>query len=75
MMEAEEESVEAEAMDWVVAIAVLDVSANGVVHVGRMHANLVLATCLELEFHERMMFAALQCGEMSDSKLSAIIHW
>ena len=46
MMEAEEESVEAEAMDWVVAIAVLDVTANWVVHVGRMHANLVLATCL-----------------------------
>ena len=75
VMEAEQISVEAEAMDWVVAIAVLDVTANRVVHVGRMYANLILTACLKLEFHERMMFAAPQCSEMCDGKLTAIIHW
>lgn len=74
MMEAELVGVKAETMDRVVAIAVLDVTTDGVVHIGGMNANLVLATCLELELHEGVVVAAPEGGEMGYGKFAAIIY-
>ena len=52
MVETEQESVKAEAAYGVVAVAILGVAADRMADVGRMYANLVLATGLQLEFHK-----------------------
>ena len=52
MVEAEQECVKAKAAYGIVAVAILRVAADGMADVGRMYANLVLATGLQLEFHK-----------------------
>ena len=54
MPEAEYIGVEAKSADGVVAIAIFDVSADGVSNVGSVDSYLVLASRLQLIFHQRM---------------------
>lgn len=66
--------MQAEAMNRVVAITVFRVAADGMSHIGRMYANLVLAAGLQLIFYQRMFGGAVQHMEMGDSEFSAIIY-
>ena len=66
--------MQAEAMNGVVAITIFCVATNGVPHIGRMYANLVLATRLQLIFHKRMFGSAVQYMEMRDSQFATIVH-
>ena len=65
--------MEAETVQRVVAIAVLRVATNGMAHVGGVDANLILASCLQLKLHERVLGGAVEHMEMGDGELAAII--
>ena len=52
VIEVEAEGVEGEAADGVVAVAVLDIAADGVTEVLHVYTDLVLATGLEFEFYQ-----------------------
>ena len=74
MREAQQPGMEAQTVDGIVAIAVFGIAAYGMAHVGRMYANLVLATRLQLIFHKRMFGSAVQYMEMRDSQFATIVH-
>lgn len=74
MGEAKEPGVQAEAVQRVIAIAILHVAADRMSHVGRVDANLVLATCLELVLHEGVVGGAVEHMEMGNGELAAIVH-
>ena len=57
----------------IVAVAVLDVAADGMPEVLHVHADLVLATCVEFEFHKGMLGAYAECAEMGARKLAAVV--
>jgi hypothetical protein len=52
MIETEHVGMQTETMKGIVAIAILNVTTDGVPHIGSMNTYLVLATCLELELHK-----------------------
>ena len=60
--------MEAQASDRIIAIAVFDVTADRMPHVGGVHTYLVLASCLQFEFHERVLSAAVERIEVGDSQ-------
>ncbi len=62
-------------MEGIVTIAVLDVTTDGMAHIGCMDAYLILAASLQLELHKGIAVRAVENGEMGDSVLAAIIHW
>ena len=58
MMEAEQPGMKTEAVQGIVAIAVFRITTDGMAHIGRMYADLILTTCFELELHEGMVSCA-----------------
>ena len=73
MVEAEQESVEAEPVERVVAIAVFHIAADGMPHVGGVDTDLVLAPGLQLELHERVLGGTCERMEMRHRILTAIV--
>ena len=73
MMEAEQPSMQTQAMQGIVAVAVLRVTTNGVPHISRVHTYLVLTACLELELHQRVLRRAGHHVEMCHCILAAVI--
>ena len=52
MIEAEHISMQAKTTAWIIAIAILNVTANRVSHIGSMHTNLVLSTRFQLILYQ-----------------------
>ena len=74
MGEAEQPGMQAEPMNRVVAVAIFAVAADGMAHIGCMHANLVLASSLQLKLDQRMLSCAAEHMEMTDGQLAAIVE-
>lgn len=74
MPEAEHVGVQAQAVQWVVAIAILYVAANGMAHVGGMYAYLVLAASLKFILHKRVFCGTVKHMKMGNGIFSPIIH-
>lgn len=70
VIEAKHVGMETETSDRIIAIAVFDVAADRMPHVGGVHTYLVLASCLQFELHERMVPAAVERIEVGDSQLA-----
>ena len=66
--------MQAKTMNGVVAVSILRVAADGMSHIGRMNANLILAARLKLIFYQRMLGRAIEHVEMGDSIFSTIIN-
>ena len=66
--------MQAEAVDGVVAISVFRVATNGMTHISRMYADLVLPSRLQLILHQRIAVPALQRMEMRHCILPAIVN-
>ena len=74
MRKAEQPRMETEPMERVVTIAVLRVAADGMSHVGRMDAYLVLTSCLQSKLHQGMFRRTVENMEMRDGQFATIIH-
>ena len=74
MEEAQQVGVEAEAVDGVVAVAVLDIATYGMAHIGRVYPNLVLASCLQLKLYERVLCCAVENAEMRHGVFATIVY-
>lgn len=75
MVEAEEEGMKTQPVNRVIAIAILAVTTYRMPHISGMHADLILAACLQTELHEGVLCGPSKGMEMGDSILSAIVHW
>jgi hypothetical protein len=65
--------MEAEPVEWVVAIAVFHIATDRMLHVGSMHTYLVLSSCLQLELHQRMILRAVEYVEVCDSIFATVV--
>ncbi len=74
VVEIKAEGVEAEASAGIVAVTVLDVAADGVPKVLKMHPDLVFAPRLKFQFHKAVMVVAAQGTEMRDGIFPAIVN-
>ena len=74
MVEAQHIGMQTKTVDRVVAVAILDVAAYGMPHIGRVYADLVLAPRLELELHQTVLRGAVEGAEMRNGILSAVVH-
>ena len=74
MEEAKHIGMQAQAMEGVVAVAILGITANGMPHVCRMDTYLVLAASLKAKFHERVADGAMQHMEMGDGIFPAVVN-
>ena len=59
MVEAEHIGVEAQATKRIISIAILHIATHRMVHICRVHANLILAASLKLIFYHRMFCGAV----------------
>ena len=71
MIETEAESVEGEAADGVVAVAILDVAADGAAEILRVDADLVFAPRFEFQFEERIVSVGAHGAVVRDGILAA----
>ena len=74
MEEAQHVGMQAQAVDGVVAVAVLHVATNGVSHVCRVYPDLVLASRLQLELYERVLGRTVEDVEMGHGIFAAVVH-
>lgn len=74
MVEAELVGVQAQAVQGVVAVAIFNVTAHGVPHVGRVHTYLVLAARFQAVFHQTVFCGACQGVEVGDGIFAAVVH-
>ena len=74
MVEAEEEGMETQSVNRVIAIAILAVATYRRPHVSGMHADLVLAACLQFELHEGVLRGPSKGMEVGHSILSTVVH-
>ena len=75
MLEAQQPSMQTQTMQRVVTIAILHVATDGMPHIGSMYTNLVLASCLQLKLHQRVIRGAVQYVKMRNGQLTTIIYW
>lgn len=73
VIEAKHVGMETETSDRIIAIAVFDVATDRMPHVGGVHTYLVLAPCLQFEFYERVLSAAVERIEVGDSQLAVAL--
>ena len=73
MVETEEEGMQAQAPYGVIAIAIFHIATHRVSHVGSMHTDLVLTSCLQLIFHQRMIGGSVKHMEMGNGIFSTIV--
>ena len=66
--------MQAQTVNRIVAITVFGVATYRMTHIGRMHADLVLASRLQFIFHQRMLCGTIQNMEMRDSQFADIIY-
>ena len=71
VIETEAESMEGEAADGVVAVAILDVAADGAAEVLRVDADLVFAPRFEFQFEERIASVGAHGAVVRDGILAA----
>ena len=74
MIETEDVSVKAQPSDRVITIAILHIATDGMPHIGRVDAYLILTSCLQTILHKRMGSGAVENMEMRDGIFSAIVH-
>ncbi len=74
VIEAENVSMKAEASDWIIAIAILYVSANRMPHIGRMDTYLILPSGLQTIFHQRMACRAVKDPIVGNGIFSTIVN-
>ena len=73
MVETKQIGMQAEPPTRVVTVAILDVAANGIPHIGAVDANLVLAPGLQTKLHQTVANAPPQHMKMSDRILASIV--
>ena len=73
VIEVEAEGVKTQTTDGIVAVAVLDVTANGATEVLEVHADLIFAAGVEFQLHERVVGVAAQGAIVRAGKLSAVV--
>ena len=66
MIEVETESMKGEAADGVVAIAVLDVAANGVTEILHVYTDLIFATSFQFQFDQGVAVVCAEYAVVSD---------
>ena len=74
MEEAQQVGMEAEAVDGVVAIAVLHIATYGMPHVGRVYPDLVLTSGLQLKLYERVLCCTVENAEMRYGVFATIVN-
>ena len=74
MLEAEHIGVQGQTIARIIAITVLRIATNGMTHISRMYADLVLPSRLQLILHQRIAVPALQRMEMRHCILPAIVN-
>ena len=74
MVKAKHIGMQTEPIAGVVAVSVFRITANGMSHVGRMYANLILSSRFQPEFHQTMGCGSRQGAEMRHSIFSTVIH-
>ena len=74
VVEVQAVGMESQSADGIVAVAVLDVTANGMTEVLHVHADLILTPRVEFELHERMRWTYAECTEMRARKLPAVVR-
>ncbi len=62
-------------MQGIVAVAVLDVAANGMTYVGGVHTYLVLPARFEFEFHQGVLRGAVEHVVVGYGILASVVHW
>ena len=67
--------METQTVDRIIAIAVFRISAYGMTHIGRVDTDLILTTCLKLEFHEREVRGPVEDMIMGNGIFTAIVDW
>ena len=75
MVKAQAESMQAKTSGRIIPIAILHVSTNRMPQIGGMDADLVLATSLQLELNERVVFTAIQDMVVRNGKLASVVVW
>ena len=74
MVETKNISMQTEPAQRVIAIAILHVTTHGMSHIGRMHANLVLAPSLQLELNQRMLSRTIEYMKMRNGVFTSIVY-
>ena len=74
MLEAEHIGVQGQTIARIIAITVLRIATNGMTHISRMYADLVLPSCLQFILHQRIAVPALQRMEMRHGVLPPIVN-
>ena len=74
MLKAEHIGVQSQTVTRIIAITILRIATNGMTHISRMYADLVLPSCLQLILHQRIAIPALQRMEMRHCILPAIVN-
>lgn len=74
MIETEDVSVKAQPSDRVITIAILHIATDGMSHIGRVDAYLILTSCLQTILDKRMCSGTVEDMEMRDGVFSAIVY-
>lgn len=75
MGEAQHIGMQTEAMQRVVAIAIFDVAADWMAHVGRMYTYLVLASGFKLVFNKRVLGSAVENMVVGHRIFATVVYW
>lgn len=74
MSETQHVGMQAQAMKRVVTVAVFDITAYGMPHVGGVHPYLVFSASLKPVFHKRMFCSTIEHVEMCHCIFAAVIY-
>ena len=66
--------MQAQAMQRMIAVAIFWIATDRMAHVCGVYANLILASCLQLEFHSRVLSRTIHYMPMCDGKLPSVIN-
>ena len=75
MGEAQHIGMQTEAVQRVVAIAIFDVAADRMTHIGRMYTYLVLTSGFKLVFHKRVLGSAVENMIVGHSIFASVVYW
>ena len=74
MIEAQHVGMKAQTMYWVIAIAVLHIATNRMIHICRMNTNLILPSRFKLELNKTVFRGAVKSTEMCYGIFSSVVN-
>ena len=74
MEETQQEGMETQTVDGVVAVTIFCIATNRVMHVGSMYADLVLPSCFKLELNQRMVGGAGKHMKVGNSIFTTVVY-